>query len=159
MDPDSAYDLEPILRTPVEADWPGILAAAHTSAPWAGERNQEWLHHRQNFDDKAWRRRHYVLENRLTRHIVGYGAAEEGPEAGVFRVYVVMDAERLDNAGQHLYDRLEMDLKALNARGAWVREEARDTALLGFFARQQFKETRRAVLPDGMEVVRMEKRL
>ena len=145
------------LRAPLESDWPAILNVAHAAAPWAGDKNLEWLHNRRQFDDKAWRRRHYVIEDGATQQVIGYGGVEEGPRPGIFRVFVVLSPERLTGGlGQYLYDHLRADLGELGADRVWAREEGRDTALLIFFTQQQFVETSRATLPDGMEVVFME---
>ncbi len=119
-----------------------------------------WLRNRQRFDLQVWRRRHYVVEDTVTGQVVAYGGVEEGPQPGAFRVFVVMDPERLiGGTGQHLYDRLRADLGELGACAAWVREEAQDLPLLSFFAEQGFVETRRAILADGMDFVVMELRL
>lgn len=147
------------LRAPEEADWPGILALAHASAPWAGDRNLEWLRYRQQFDQHAWQRRHYVVEDQTTHQVIAYGGIEEGPQAGIYRMFVVMSPERLnDGLGQHVFGVLLADLKTLNASAAWAREEGRD-ALLDFFAQCEFTETQRFRLPNNLEIVVMERRL
>jgi hypothetical protein len=139
------------LRTPGEADWPAILGLADAALPWDASGNREWLENRMQF---AGRRRHYLAEQASPGFAIGYGAAEEGPEPGIFRLFVVMDpALLLTETGDLVYDRLAADLVDLEARLAWVREYADDTAILAFFAQKGFVERNRFTLPGHREMV------
>lgn len=139
------------LRAPSKADWPAILGAANAALPWDSAGNQEWLEYRKQFTGQ---RRHYVVEETPTGPVVGYGAIEEGPEPGVFRLFVVMDPALLrTETGDLVYDRLVADLADLKARGAWVREYANDRAILAFFRRKGFVERSRFTPPGHQEMV------
>ena len=145
------------LRTPAVADWPAILALADAALPWDATGNREWLENRKRFNG---RRRHYLAEEGESGPVVGYGAVEEGPEPGFFRMFVVMDPARLDGpAAARIYERLSADLAAWEARGVWVREYARDTAVLGFFQEKGFVEKNRFTLAGYEEMVVLLKRL
>jgi hypothetical protein len=50
-----------------------------------------------------------------------------------------MNAKLLPTAGEILFQQLRDDLDLLDADVAWVREEARDTALLNFFHEHGFR--------------------
>jgi predicted N-acetyltransferase YhbS len=147
------------LREAQEQDWPGILKAADASLPWQEAGNRQWLGNRRNFDVAHLRRRHYVAEETGENRIVGYGSIEEGPESRRFRVFIVTDARLLDTVGNELYRRLREDLDTLQAQIAWVREEARDQALLAFFRALGFGSARQFRTPEGLEVVMLEQRL
>lgn len=145
------------LRAPHDDDWPAILALANAALPWDAAGNQEWLENRQQF---AGRRRHYVAEEVPAGRVVGYGAIEEGPEPGIFRVFVVMAPARLQSeTGVLVYERLVADLAKLEARGAWVREYASDAPILAFFGENGFAEQSRFTPPGHREMVVMVKQL
>lgn len=139
------------LRVPNDNDWPAILSVANAALPWDAAGNQEWLENRQQFKG---RRRHHVAEETPTGRGVGYGAVEEGPEPGYFRVFVVMAPERLQSeTGVLIYERLVADLERLEARGAWVREYASDAPVLAFFGEHGFAERSRFTPPGHREMV------
>lgn len=150
------------LRTPGGADWHRILELADAALPWDAGGNREWLENRRQF---AGRRRHYVVEGggageEAPGRAVGYGAVEEGPEPGSFRMFVVMAPELLaSEAGAVLYVRLAADLAALKATNVWVREYARDMALLAFLRERGFEERERFSPPGYEEMVVMAKAL
>ncbi len=145
------------LRTPGDADWPAILSLADTALPWDAYGNREWLANRKRF---AGQRRHYIAEQASSGSATGYGAAEEGPEPGIFRLFVVMDpALLLTETGDLVYDRLAADLVDLEARLAWVREYADDTAILAFFTQKGFVERNRFTLPGHRKMVVLMKQL
>jgi hypothetical protein len=157
-----AAGLEPtiLLRTPTTAEWPAILEVAHQAAPWAGHHNEEWLRNRRDFDDHARARRHYVLLDERTQEIVAYGAIEEGPDPGRFRIFVVMGPEQLvGKPGDRMYDCLLSDLGMLEASLVWAREEAVDVHLVSFLSNRGFRETNRYELQDGREVVELSLKL
>jgi L-amino acid N-acyltransferase YncA len=142
------------VRIPTPADWPAILDAANAALPWDPEGNQEWLEYRKQFDEAKRIRRHYVAEDPTTGQVIGYGALEEGPDFGVFRVFVVMSPERLrSEAGALIYERLAADLEDLEARGAWAREYTSDTALVAFLQEHDFFEMQRFTPPGSPEMV------
>ena len=148
------------VRIPTAADWPAILDVANAALPWDLEGNREWLEYRKQFDETARTRRHYVAEDPTTGQVVGYGALEEGPDFGIFRVFVVMPPERLrSEAGESIYDRLAADLVDLEARGAWAREYTSDTAILeflqehDFFEKQQEYAVMRYKFPPGVLIL------
>lgn len=109
-------DLDIFLRKPLEDDWPAILEAAHQSAPWAGDHNEEWLSNRKSFDEHSLVRRHYVAVERTANAVIGYGAVEQGPRSNTFRIFVVMSPKLLAGPlGSQVYERLMDDLKMLDA--------------------------------------------
>lgn len=128
---------------PVKAeDYEAILHVANAAVPFDPHGNRTWLRSRQSFDESARTRRHYVLEE--DEQIIGYGGLEEqggGPHR--YRLYVVAPPERLDDVGRTLYERLRQAAIPFGARTLWVREYARDEALLDFFRQRGFVETGR----------------
>jgi N-acetylglutamate synthase-like GNAT family acetyltransferase len=145
------------LRAAIEDDWPAILALADAALPWDTGGNREWLENRKRF---GGRRRHYVAEEEPSGQVAGYGAVEEGPEPGHFRLLVVMDPARLrDYFAAELYQQLTADLVEMEAHGAWVREYARDTPILDFFGERGFVEQNRFAPPGYEEMVVLVKRL
>jgi L-amino acid N-acyltransferase YncA len=146
------------LRQPQAADWPGIHQVAKDALPWAEDGNAEWLTNRQRFEQLGHSRRHCVAEDAEGR-IVGYTAVEGEAQPGRFRVFLVTGPELLHgDLGSLLYEQLDRDLRAVEARVAWAREEARDTALLGFLQERGFAEEQRFTIA-GLEMVLLEKRL
>ena len=145
------------LRKPTAADWPAILAQADAALPWDRTGNREWLENRKRF---AGRRRHYLAQMVPSGEVVGYGAVEEGPEAGTFRVFVVTDPASLRaEVGEMLYERLAAELDELGAQLAWAREYARDRDIITFFAERGFVEHRRFTPAGYEEMVVMGKQL
>jgi hypothetical protein len=141
----------PILAPPDDADWPAILELANAALPWDTSGNQEWLANRRGFSGQ---RRHYLARETPSGPPLAYGAIEEGPEPGLYRVFIVMAPARLHSPiATHLYEQLAADLAALHARGAWVREYARDTPILDFFGELGFVAANRFTLPDHEEMV------
>lgn len=139
------------LRPVCDDDWPAILELANAALPWDAEGNLEWLENRKQF---GGRRRHYLAEVPETDQPVGYGAIEEGPDPGSFRVFVVMAPALLPTkTGTLLYDRLLADLQALEARSVWVREYAADTDILSFFKEKGFDEQHRFTPTGYREMV------
>ncbi len=134
------------LRTPRDDDWPAILAAANASAPDRAAENEGWLANRRNFPATERGRRHYVLDDGT--NVVGYGAVEETRDAE-FRVFIVTSDDVLTGTGSTLIERLMDDLRELGARRAWVREDAKDIALIEFFrAHGLGQRERRAAMGD-----------
>lgn len=139
------------LRTPTDSDWTAILGLAQAAVPWDEAGNREWLENRKRFVN---RRRHYLAEDSESRMVIGYGGIEEGPEPGLFRMFVVMDARRLlSEPGEVIYEQLAADLKELKAREAWAREYGSDQAIQTFFTQKGFVETRRFTLEGKQEMV------
>lgn len=153
------------LRTPTAQDWPAIGRAADASLPWRADDNgnAEWLRNRISFDDRAHPRRHYVAEDQDAPEGVdaarGYGSVEGGPATGRFRLFVVCDAALLPSVGEALFTRLHADLIALGATAAFVREEARDTALLAFFRAHGFADEQQLTTDRGLRIVTLERAL
>lgn len=145
------------LRIPGDEDWTAILAQADAALPWDAAGNREWLENRKQF---SGRRRHYVAEESSSGNIIGYGAIEEGPDPGSFRVFVVMDRANLaTETGALIYERLSADLRTLDATGIWAREYAEDTDVLAFFIARGFVQRDRFTLPGLREMVVLVKRL
>ena len=68
-------------------------------------------------------------------------------------MFIVMDPPLLaTETGALMYERLAADLTALGAKRAWVREYARDTTILSFFAQRGFVERDRFAPPGYEEV-------
>jgi|SRR5450432_3164955 len=147
------------LRSPGSEDWEAIRGCADASLPWHPKGNEEWVQNRMRFDTAKYERRHYVAEDIASNEVVAYGSIESGPVAGRFRVFVVMDARMLPEAGEVLYRQLREDLKSLGANVAWVREEARDVNVLGFFQQHGFVGANQYQTPGGLEVVMLEQHL
>jgi L-amino acid N-acyltransferase YncA len=144
------------LRQPQAADWPGIHQVANAALPWAKDGNVAWLANRQQFEQSGYAGRHCVAED-TKGNIVGYAAVEGEAQSGRFRFFLVTSPELLHGGlGQILYERLDRDLRAVEARVAWAREEARDTALLGFLKERGFAEEQRFTVA-GVEMVLLER--
>lgn len=138
------------LRVPTDDDWDSILALAHAAIPWDSEGNEEWLHNRRTFPN---RRLHYLVEDEIGA-IRGYGAAEEGPDKDIYRVFLVMSAEDLQgDPGDIVFDRLVDDLAKLGARGLWAREYAEDQTIRTDLERRGFVEQTRFTPPGEREMV------
>jgi hypothetical protein len=144
------------LRAPMDDDWPAILRCAEAAAPWAGDANGAWLENRRAFDAERFGRRHYVAVD--GREIVGYGAIE-GDGEGRWRLFVVTAPDRLTaSVGATMFERLTADLSELGAKAAWMREEARDQALISFAIEHGFSATQRFEF-EGTEIVVLERDL
>lgn len=88
--------------------------------------------------------------------IAGYAAVDGAATSGRFRLFLVTGPELLRGGlGQLLYEQLARDLRELQAATVWAREEARDTALLGFLLERGFAETQRFTV-RGVEMVLLE---
>jgi hypothetical protein len=125
--------------------------------PDAGKENREWLGYRQAVAAGESRHHHCVVENE-TGAVIGFGAVEEGPRPGAFRVYIVGSPEETTGAmGILLHEYLSEWLDGFGADMAWVREEVRDP-VVPFFESVGFKETGRFTLPNGREAVVLEKK-
>ena len=142
------------LRQPHESDWQVIYELAVAAVPWDDNGNQEWVANRRIF---TGRRGHYVAED--NGQPVGYGGVDEGPETGVFRMFVVIAAEYFDTVGEALYRQLRADLSDLNARNVWVSEYASDETIQAFFARHGFHEQNRFKLADREDMIVMSRSL
>ena len=139
------------LRIPTASDWPAILGLANAALPWDTEGNQEWLENRKQFTGL---RRHYVAIGQSSGTPLGYGTIEEGPDPGVFRMFIVADPDHLHGTiGDLIYQRLRTDLTNLDAEGVWVREYARDDPVIAFFTERGFAEHNRFTLPGHQEMV------
>lgn len=137
-----------VLRLAHEDDWPAILELANAALPWDADGNLEWLENRKQF---SGRRRHYLAEDAATAQALGYGAVEEGPDPGSFRMFVVMDSALLStDTATLLYERLLSNLALLEASSIWVREYAADSAIISFFLEKGFEERSRFT-PAGYE--------
>jgi hypothetical protein len=93
---------------------------------------------------------HYVAVD--AGEVAGYGAIE-GDGANGWRVFVVMPPAKLDGGlGDHMLLRLAQDVRARGGGRMWMREEARDAAILRFAARHGFVEERRFAA-DAIQIV------
>jgi L-amino acid N-acyltransferase YncA len=147
-----------VVRTPEPSDWPAILATANAAAPGASAENEEWLANRRAFPERQRARRHFVVADDASAAVIGYGAIEE-TEPAVFRVFVVTSDDTLPSAGELLHQRLIWELRDLRARLLWVRERARDVALLEFFRQHGLCERERRNRSGGGEIVVLEQTL
>jgi hypothetical protein len=148
------------IRTPVDSDWSGILDAADAALPWAGDKNQEWLHNRQQFDTTTYFRYHCVGIVNTSERVIAYGAVEGGSVPGRYRIFLVMAPAYLNGeTGNVLYNHLVAILDELNADVVWAREEACDLALINFLQDSGFAEAQRFTHSDGTEIVVLEKHI
>jgi L-amino acid N-acyltransferase YncA len=148
-----AYTLRPLHPS----DWPAVFAAAMAAIPDAEAENREWLANRQAIAAGETRHHHCVVEDQ-TGAVIGFGAVEEGPHPGAFRVYVVgAPEETTGEMGTTVFDYLSDRLLEFGAELAWVREEARDP-VVHFFESVGFRETGRFTLPNGRQAVVLEKK-
>lgn len=155
-----------LLQPARDEDWPDILALANLAAPGTAAANAVWLENRRRFDETRFARRHHLARDE-DGTILAYGAIEGGDEPGRFRLFLVAEPATLEtDVAAHLFDRLTVDLGELRATAVWMREETRDTDLLGFVGRRGFVETQRFIAhgPDagaseGIELVVLEQQL
>ena len=123
--------------------------------PDAEAENREWLANRRAVAAGETRHHHCVAEDEKGA-VIGFGAVEEGPHPGAFRVYIVGAPEDTTGAmGKSVFDHLTERLQEFAAELVWVREEARDP-VVPFFESVGFRETGRFTLPNGREVVVLE---
>ncbi|MGD8753118.1 MAG: GNAT family N-acetyltransferase, partial [Anaerolineales bacterium] len=140
------------LRIPEEEDWLAIFSVAMQAVPDSKAENEEWWENRKAIDDDQQRRRHYVVEDERD-HVVGYGAIEEGPDPGLFRMFVVGSPEIIKQGlGETLYSHLMSELNDLGARIVWIQEESRDS-IVQFFLEKGFRERTRFMLENGREAI------
>lgn len=148
---------EPILRPPREEDWTAILAVAGRSVAMVpGPPPQdEWLRARRSF---AGERRHFVATGEDPDVVHGYGAIEATGQ-GEYRLFVVAAPPDLEVAGDALWRRALVELRALGARRVWMREYAEDEPLLAFARGRGFAEVARCQLDGGLGGVVLARRL
>jgi L-amino acid N-acyltransferase YncA len=140
------------LRVPTQDDWSAIFQVAMQAVPDAEAENREWWENRQAIDEREQQRRHTVVEDE-TGAVVGYGAVEEGPEDGLFRMFLVASPDRVKRGlGDDLYGHLMSVLDELDARIVWIREEARDP-IVAYFLGKGFQERARFMLDNGREAI------
>lgn len=140
------------LRIPGEEDWPAIFNLAMQAVPDSKAENEEWWENRKAIDDDHQRRRHYVVENN-ENEVVGYGAIEESPDPGLFRMFVVSSPDFVKQGlGDYLYSHLMSELNDLGARIGWIQEETRDL-IVQFFLEKGFRERTRFMLENGREAI------
>jgi hypothetical protein len=140
------------IRPPEKADWPAIFAAAMRAVPDSEHENREWWHNRQAIDENIQRRYHLVAEDEAG-NVRGYGAIEEGPDPGLFRMFVVAGPGDISSGlGDFIYHHLLEKLDELEARIVWVREESRDP-IVDFFRKKGFLERTRFLLENGRQAI------
>jgi RNA polymerase sigma factor (sigma-70 family) len=132
------------LRPLSDRDWPPIstMAAARESEDTPG--NDLWLRNRRDFDDAAYERRQYVIEDGSTKQVLGYGSIEQSVYLPKYRMFIVTDPSRLkQGVGDQLIERLTNDLNAAGAVTVTCREYASQTELIDFLQRHGFQESTR----------------
>ncbi len=145
------------IREPLDDDWPTILELANrsvASVPGAGSQ-EAWLGNRRAFRGA---RRHFVAVEAGRDEVVGY-AGIESVSAGEFRLFVVTPPERLCDVGEALYARAVTQLSELGARRLSFTEYAADQRLGAFARARGFVEEDRFRLPEGVDLVRLVKKL
>lgn len=144
----------PLLRTPLESDWPAIHAIANRSVAAVADAGDqaEWLRNRRSFSDRGWQFHCVVDEQGM---IAGYGAMERDERAprGQYRLFVVTEPDRLDEVGDTILRRLEQLLDERDAAGSWFVEYAADARLIRFLEQRGYTESRRFVLPTGQPAI------
>ena len=90
--------------------------------------------------------------------LLGYAALEGGPQAGRYRVFLVLPPADLPTVGERLYDWLAAQWQGFGPAVIWLREEAGDADLLAFMAGKGFVETHRGPFKH-LSIVVMEMRL
>ncbi len=142
------------LRTPVDEDWSAILRVADEAAPWARTANRAWLENRRAYDLGGLGGSRYVTIR--SGEIIGL-VAIEGDLTDRWRVFIVAGADRLDDGtADALFDQLLADLVTTGGGTIWMREEARDVALLAFARRHGFIENQRFAF-EGTQMVLLER--
>lgn len=140
------------LRSAASSDWQAILTVAMKALPDAALECREWWENRKSIDPASQRRVHRVAENDRGE-VVGYGALEEGPEDGFFRLFIVADPKIVARGlGELLYKWLIGELNRMGAEIAWIREEVRDP-IVAFFKARGFEERNRFTLENGREAI------
>lgn len=140
------------IRTPEEADWPAIFEVAMRAVPDSEQENREWWHNRKSLDESRQRRYHIVAEDE-SGEVRGYGAVEEGPDPGLFRMFVVASPEEISSGlGDLIYEHLLGELHDLKTRVVWVREQTRDP-IVDFFRTKGFQERTRFLLENGNQAI------
>ncbi len=141
-----------LLRDVNQDDWPAIFQVAMQAVPHAGEENREWWHNRQQIDEDEQIRIHVVAEDE-NRSVVGYGAIEQGPEADMYRMFIVGVPDVIQSGlGDQLYDYLMSDLLELKPWLVWIQEETLDP-IVDFFRGKVFLERTRFTLENSREAI------
>ncbi len=131
------------LRAFRDDDYDRIRRLADAAVPWDQVGNRRWLLGRRHFPEAQRTRRHYIAED-TAGHSVGYGAVEQqAHDSGVYRMFLVCPHTVLmKGVGDLLYERLDENLRDLDATAVFMMEHLRDGPLLDFLKARGF-----AVMP------------
>jgi hypothetical protein len=90
---------------------------------------------------------------------MGYGAIErESPSPpGEYRLFIVVDPDRRDTIGGAIYSQIEEILEDREATGSWFVEHAEDVRYIEFIRARGYVESRRFLLPSGLEAIVLSK--
>jgi len=140
-----------------EADWPAILEVANASFEFLPQRitQEEWLHHRRNFDTERGLQIHRVKVDDAGR-IVGYVGVESDGQR--YRMFMVTANPDLPTLGTLLYERAMAILEEQGAPGVAL-TECIDDPLIAFGRERGFVEVRRFEWKPGIEIITMYKSL
>src|SRR5579885_2625569 len=132
-----------MLRQYLDQDGGAVLAIANTAIPYDLDGNERWMRVRQQFDERRFLRRQYVVVDDEVNQVVGFGAIEQqGPDPTRFRLYLVVYPVMLhQGAGDLLYQRLLHNARNLHASSLWMREHQQDTELINFMSARGFMQT------------------
>jgi mycothiol synthase len=132
-----------ILRQYLDQDGGAVLAIANTAIPYDLDGNERWMRVRQQFDERRFLRRQYVVTDDEMKQVVGFGAIEQqGPDPRRFRLFLVVYPAMLhQGAGDLLYQRLLHNARSLHAASLWMREYQQDTELIDFMIARGFMQT------------------
>ena len=132
------------LRPLASADWPPIKTMAYARERADVSGNDLWLHRRQNFDESSYVRRQYVVEDKNSRKILGFGSIEQSIYLPKYQLFIVCDPRWLKlGVGDLLLERLISDLRAAKAVTVSCKEYASQVELLTFLEGHGFIEVAR----------------
>jgi GNAT superfamily N-acetyltransferase len=131
------------LRPYFDQDGGAVLTIANTAIPYDLDGNERWMRVRQQFDERRFIRRQYVVIDDEMNQIVGYGAIEQqGPGPTRLHLYLMVYPVMLhQGVGEMLYQRLLHNARSLRATSLWMREYQQDTELINFMIARGFVQT------------------
>jgi len=132
------------LRPFTTRDWRPVQSMASSRERDDGLGNDVWQRNRQSFDEAQYERRQYVIEDRNSSQILGYGAVEQSVYLPKYRIFMVSDPRWLKTGvGDLLLERLTADLIEAGAVTVSCREYSSQSELLEFLKANGFVETGR----------------
>lgn len=134
------------LRPFHDPDWPPVSAIASARAGDDERGHELWLRRRQQFDEKRYFRRHYVVEDAGTKQLIAYGAVEQSIYLPKYRLLLLTDPLWLKRGvGDLLLDRLTADLSEAKAVTVSCRQYASETELVSLLERSGFEVASRVL--------------